>query len=166
MFKVSFDKDSKKVQTFNDKATIVTITGEMSFSSEVWDIFPDKIANWMWQHPTIDASWGNCTKDTEVINLKVSAKSVCAEGDTFDSILGYRIADHRAKIKIFKFVYNLCERLMKHYYGIMYGNAEFDIIRESHTEAPKDCLYLTCKKYRELWIKESHRLGKLLEEVQ
>ena len=166
MFKVSFNKDSKKVQTFNNRATVVTITGEMSFSSEVWDIFPDKITNWMWQHPTIDAHWGNCTESTEVIKLKVSAKSVCAKEDTFDSTIGYRIAETRAKIKLYKFVHNLCEKLMKKYYGIMYGNAEFDVIRESHTEAPKDCLYLTCKKYRELWIKESHRLGKLLEKVQ
>ena len=165
MFKVSFDKDSKKVQTFNNRATVVTITGEMSFSSEVWDIFPNKIANWMWQHPTIDAFWGNCTKGTEVINLKVSAKSVCAEGDTFEENIGKRIAESKAKVKLYKFVHNLCEMLMKYYYGIMYGNAEFDIIRESHTEEPKDCLYLTCKKYRELWIKESYHLGKLLTEA-
>ena len=154
MFKVSFKKDSKKVQTFNNRATVVTIVGEMSLPTEIWNMFPDKIANWMWQHPTIDASWGNCTKDTEVITLKVSAKSVCAKEDTFDSIIGYRIAETRAKIKLYKFVHNLCEKLMKQYYD-----------GESHEEAPKDCLYLTCKKYRELWIKESYHLGKLLTEA-
>ena len=165
MFKVSFDKDSKKVQTFNNKVTIVTIIGEMSFPPEVWAVSPINVANWMWHHPSIDASWGNCTKDTEIINLKVSAKSVCAEEDAFDSIIGYRIAETKAKIKLYKFVHNLCEMLMKQYYDVMYGNAEFDIIRESHEETPKDCLYLTCKKYRDLWIKESYHLGKLLTEA-
>lgn len=166
MFKVSFNKDSKKVQVFNDKATIVTLDGGMIIPSEVWSAFPNEVAQWMWNHPSVVASWGNCTKKCEVIRLKVSGKSVCVEGDTFDENIGKRIAETRAKIKLYKFVHNLCEKLMKQYYGIMYGNAEFDIIRESHTETPKDCLYLTCQKYRDLWIKESHRLGKLLDEMQ
>lgn len=165
MFKVSFDKDSKKVQTFNNRATVVTITGEMSFPSKVFAAFPIKIADWTWNHPSIDASWKTCTKGKEVIGLEFSGKSICAEGDTFDENIGKRIAESRAKVKLYKFVHNLCEMLMKYYYSIMYGNAEFDIIRESHEEAPKDCLYLTCKKYRDLWIKESYHLGKLLTEA-
>lgn len=165
MFKVSFKKDCMKVQTFNDKATVVTIVGEMTIPSEVWTAFPDKITDWMWQHPSIDATWGTCTKSEEVIRLEFSGKSVCAEGDTFDENIGKRIAESKAKVKLYKFVHNLCEMLMKYYYGIMYGNAEFDIIRESHEEAPKNCLYLTCKKYRDLWIKESYHLGKLLTEA-
>lgn len=165
MFKVSFKKGCVEVQTFNDKATVVTIVGEMTIPSEVWTAFPDKIANWMWQHPSIDATWGTCTKREEVIRLEFSGKSICAEGDTFDENIGKRIAESKAKIKLYKFIHTLCEMIMKYYYGIMYGNAEFDIIRESHEEAPKDCLYLTCKKYRDLLIKESYHLGKLLTEV-
>ena len=165
MFKVSFDKDSKKVQTFNNRVTVVTIVGKMAIPSEVWAVFPGKIISWMYQHPSIDAAWFTCTKSEEVIRIEFSGKSVCAKEDTFDSIIGYRIAETRAKIKLYKFVHNLCEKLMKQYYDVMYGNAEFDIIGESHTEAPKDCLYLTCKKYRELWIKESYHLGKLLTEA-
>ena len=165
MFKVSFEKGCMEVQTFNDKATVVTIVGEIAIPSEVWTAFPDKIANWMWQHPSIDATWGTCTKSEEVIRLEFSGKSVCAEGDTFDENIGKRIAESRAKVKLYKFVHNLCEMLMKYYYGIMYGNAEFSVVGEPHTEVPKDCLYLTCEKYRDLWIKESYHLGKLLTEA-
>lgn len=166
MFKVSFKNDFKKVQVFNDKCTVVTLVGHMHIPTKVWSVFPDTIANWMWQHPSINASWSKCLSPyDEVIRLEFSGKSVCAEDDLFDARAGERIAETRAKIKLYKFVHNLCEMLMQHYYGIMYGNAEFDILSESHTEAPKDCLYLTCKKYRELWIKESHHLGKLLEQA-
>ena len=165
MFKVSFKNNAIEIETFNSCATIVTLTGEMAIPPNVWDAFPDKITNWMWHHPSIDASWGKCTVDKEVIRLEVTGKSVCAKGDIFDAETGKRIAESRAKIKLYKFVHNLCEKIMKYYYSIMYGNAEFDIIRESHIEAPQDCLYLTCQKYRELWIKECHHLGKLLEEA-
>lgn len=165
MLKVSFKDDSIKVQTFNSRAVVVTMVGKMIIPTILWQIFPNNVADWIWQHPSIDASWGTCTKENEVIRLEFSGKSVCAEGDTFNAETGRRIAESRAKIKLYKFMHNLCEKIMQHYFGIMYGNAEFGVISESHTEEPKDCLYLTCKKYRELWIKESHHLGKLLEEA-
>jgi hypothetical protein len=165
MLKVSFKEDCMKVQTFNDRATVVTMVGQMTIPANLWQIFPEDITYWIWKHQEIDATWGAYTKNKEVFRLEFSGKSVCAEEDIFNAVTGQRIAESRAKIKLYKFMHNLCESLMKYYYAIMYGNAEFDVIRESHMEAPKDCLYLTCKKYRELWIKESHHLGKLLKEV-
>lgn len=165
MLKVSFKKDCMKVQTFNDRATVVTMVGQMTVPVSLWQIFPEDIAHWMWNHQEIDATWGACNKDKEVIRLEFSGKSVCAEEDIFNAVTGQRIAESRAKIKLYKFMHNLCESLMKYYYAIMYGNAEFDVIRESHMEAPKDCLYLTCKKYRELWIKESNHLVELLKKA-
>ena len=165
MFKVSFKEESKKTQIFNGKATLVTLVGEMKMPTEVWRAFPDDVAHWMWGHQGVDVQWGNCTRTQEAFILEITGKSVCAEGDIFNAEVGQRIAESRVKIKLYKFMHNLCESLMKYYYDIMYGNAEFDVIRESHTEAPKDCLYLTCKKYRELWIKESHHLGELLKKT-
>ena len=35
-------------------------------------------------------------------------------------LIGYRIAETRAKIKLYKFIHNLCEKLMKQYYDVMY----------------------------------------------
>lgn len=165
MLKVSFKKDSKKVQTFNGRCTLVTLVGQMSIPNNLWSAFPNEVANWIWEHPSVDSSWGTCTKENEIIRLECFGKSVCAEGDTFDPVIGERIAESRAKIRLYKFMHNMCEKIVQFYYGIMYGNAEFDVIRESHIEAPMDCLYLTCKKYRELWVKESYHLGKLLEEA-
>ena len=164
MLKVSFKKDSKKVQTFYNKATIVTLTGEVRIPRKVWDAFPRDIIIWVRKHPKIDFDTDKSDLNYCPLILEFTGKSICAEGDTFDEVTGYRIAESRAKIKIYKFMHTFCEMLMRYYYNIMYGNTEL-IIKESHTEAPKDCLSLTCKKYTELWLKESHHLGKLLEEV-
>ena len=159
MFKVSFKENAKKVQVFNNKDTVVTLIGKMDFPTKILNLTPQHILRWMWDHPSVDVSWG------EPMKVEVSGKSICSDIDVFNPVLGERIAESRAKIKLYKFLHNLCEMLMNHYYDIMYGNAEIGTIRESHTEAPKDCLYLTCQKYRELWIKESRHLGKLLEEA-
>jgi hypothetical protein len=165
MFKVSFKDDCMKVQTFNDRATIVTMVGKLSMPEEIWDVMSSKVIDWMWHHPSVDAQWSKGTKYIQEIRLEFSGKSVCSQDDTFNAETGRRIAESRAKIKLYKFMHNLCENLIKRYYDIMYGNAEIGHIIESHTEAPKDCLYLTCQRYRELWVKESHHLGKLLEEA-
>ena len=159
MLKVSFKDENIIVRTFNDKATVVTMTGRVDLP-DFWDNIPYSISSWIYDYSAIDVdgSW----KQLIIIS---KGKSVCADDDTFNEEVGYMIAESRAMIKIYKFMHTLCEKLMKYYYDIMYGNAEFDVIRESHTEAPKDCLYLVCQKYRELWIKESRHLGKLLEEA-
>jgi hypothetical protein len=161
MFKVSFIGDFKDVQVFNAKATVVTLTGRFDMP-EWWNNIPDEVYDWVDTHPSVNVneSWG-----TGEVILDVQGKAVCHEDDTFNAIIGERIAESKAKFRIYKFMHNMCEMLMKHYYGVMYGNAEFDIIKESHTEEPKDCLFLTCIRYRELMIKESHHLGELLKEA-
>ena len=158
MFKVSFNKDSKKVQTFNNRATVVTITGEMSFSSEVWDIFPDKITNWMWQHPSVDASWGTCTKEYDVIRLEFSGKSVCAEDDSFDAKIGERIAESRAMIDIYSFFYKLCCKLYDYYSSLLFG-AEGIVAKGSGWS-----IEAAVRKYEKLWVCESKHLGELIKD--
>ena len=164
MLKLSFKESSKNVQVFNDRATVVAWTCSMEMP-DWWAKIPIEIYEWADNHPSVFLSEGYGNSGGLRILLSAQGKSVCAEEDEFNAELGEWIAESRAKIKLYKFIHTLCEKLMKYYYDIMYGNAEFDIVRESHSEAPKDCLYLTCKKYQALWIKESHHLGKLLEGV-
>jgi hypothetical protein len=165
MLKVSFKEGAKKVQTFNEKATIVTLVGHMQMPNTLWSVFPNMTANWMWNHPGVDASWGTCTKENEVIRLEVSGKSVCAEEDTWNPIIGERIAEARAKLKIYKFMYNLCRKLLWDYFDIGYGNAEIELARENHNEPPKDCIWTTLKKYKKLYSTEYSHLNKLLKEA-
>ena len=161
MLKVSFKDDFKKVQTFNNKATVVSLTGIVHFPNELYKLVPFDLDEWMFHHPSVEVV------DSVVRGwtLKASGTSVCAEGDVFDPVIGERIAEARAKLKIYKFMYTLCSKLLHYYFGIIYGNAEVDKIIESHSESPKDCIWITFKKYKRLMIKESHHLGQLLSEA-
>lgn len=160
MFKVSFKDDCMKVQTFNDRATVVTIVGYMSFPHELWSVFPDKVANWMWEHPSIDASWGTSTRQKEVIRLEFSGKSVCASDDTFNAETGRRIAESRAKIRLYKFMYRLLDQLCDYYGKLLLGYVGF----LPGSDIPNS-IYAELHKYDALCIKESDHLGKLLEET-
>ena len=159
MLKVSFKDGFKKVQRFNERATVVTLKGEVVVP--YWELFPNKIQEWMFQEQnTVEA------EDT-ISRLKIKAvgKSVRAEEDADNPVLAERIAEARAKLKIYNFMYRLCNKLLKHSFSQMYGNAEISNITESHSEPPKDCMWLATRKYMGLMIKESHHLGQLLEEA-
>jgi hypothetical protein len=118
MFKVSFKKDCKKVQTFNDRATIVTIVGIMDYPNELWTCTPTSITDWLWHHPSIDVRvyGGNG------LRLEFSGKSVCSAEDTFNPIIGERIAESRAKIRLYKFVHTLLHKLYVYYFDIIFGD--------------------------------------------
>jgi hypothetical protein len=161
MLKVSFKDDFKKVQTFNEKATVVNLTGTVKFPNELFRLIPLDLDEWIFHHPAVEVV------DSVVRGwtLKVSGTSKCSEGDVFDAVIGERLAEARAKLKIYRFMYTLCSKLLHYYFGMMYGNAEIDRVTESHSEPPKDCIWMTYKKYKSLMIKESHHLGQLLSET-
>jgi hypothetical protein len=161
MFKVSFKGDFRKVETFNDRATVVTLTGIMLVPMNVqW--MPQSITDWLWTHESIDVTW----QDNEHFRLKFSGKSVCSKDDAFDPVIGARIAECRAKIKLYKFIHTLCKKLMHFYNGILYGVQEGN--GELHTtviSGTHEGLQDTLVKYTSLWVKESQHLGKLLEKA-
>ena len=161
MFKVSFKDDCMKVQTFNDRATIVTMVGKLSMPDEIWDGMSSKIADWMWHHPSVDVQWGNGTKYIQEFRLEFSGKSVCSQDDTFDAETGRRIAESRAKVRLYRFMANLCDQLATHYIAFLYGHG----VKSTGADIINDGIIKDLKKYQELCIKESHHLGKLLEEA-
>lgn len=156
MLKVSFKEDYMRVQTFNDKATVVTMTGRVDLP-DFWDNIPHIISNWMYDCPSIevDATWNQ-------LILISKGKSVCADEDTFDEEIGYRIAESRAMIKIYKFMEKLTDKLCQHYFKVLYGDADIHNIFYNQKD---ESLYAAHQRYQALLIKESQHLGKLLEEA-
>ena len=162
MFKISFrdfDGPSKKVQTFNDRVTIVTLKGRMALPNW-WYNIPSNILDWVRRHPSIDA-WESLANNELVI--VVQGKTIRAEEDEDNPVIAERIAESRAKIRLYKFMKTLCNMLINHYYGIVFGNQEYDM-RCNILEAPKDCIDAAETKYIALYTKELHHLGKLMEE--
>jgi hypothetical protein len=162
MFKVSFKKDCKKVQTFNDRATIVTIVGIMDYPNELWTCTPTSITDWLWNHPSIDV--GVCRMDG--FRLEFSGKSVCSAEDTFNPIIGERIAESRAKIRLYKFVHTLLYKLYVYYFDVILGDryALCDIEKTIDYNKPGG-IFEEMGKYKDLLRKETLHLEKLLEET-
>jgi hypothetical protein len=164
MLKVSFKDNFKKVASFNNKATVVTLTGECI--TPLWfNNVPHKIWEWVMWHPSVEISETYSNKNLVMI-IEVSGKSVCADGDIFDDKIGERIAESRAKIKLYKFMHTLCKKLMYCYYGYIYGVPEGRGTYKTATLSDyHGGLQDACRKYAELWVKESRHLGELLNQA-
>lgn len=162
MFKVSFKKDCKKVQTFNDRATIVTIVGYMDYPNEIWDCTPTSVTEWLWRHPNADVKV--CGGNT--FRLEFSGKSVCSAEDTFDPVIGERIAESRAKIRLYKFVHTLLHKLYVYYFNIIFGDryALCNIEKTAEYSKPGG-IFEEMGKYKSLLDKETLHLEKLLKET-
>lgn len=164
MLKVSFKsvyggRPAKRIEIFNDKVTIVTLTGTIKVPDWWWKI-PKDIYKWMIEHPSVEV-FDNVLNNITVI---VVGKSVCAEEDSFSSVTGERIAEARAKIKLYRFMYKLTRLLMSHYRKIIYGNFELKLYDTTfYGEPPIPCLYADIDKYWDLYKKEKDHLDNLLK---
>lgn len=164
MLKVSFKNNFKKVEVFNNRATVVTLTGKILCPDFISDCLPTKVWEWINHHPSVEVSESFMRSGLYYI-INVSGKSVCADGDTFDAKIGERIAESRAKIKLYKFMHTLCKKLMYCYYGYIYGVPEGSGTYKTATLSDyHGGLQDTCRKYAELWVKESRHLSTLLNE--
>ena len=160
MFRISFKEDFMDTLVFQDKVTVVTLKGKVVMPD--WcDSLPAEIRSWVWEHPSVDVTetWG---KDSPILHLEVSAKSKRAEEDTFNPVTGQRIAESRAKIKLYKFMHTLTDKMCQYYFKLVYGDGEVHNVFLNNS-APG--LYQVVKKYQELYIKESHHLGELLSKA-
>lgn len=153
MFKVSFNKDSKKTYIVKDTLTKVTLSGKMKLP-EWFYLIPNKITDWLWNHPVVGFDAG-----LEGAYINVSGKSVCVQGDSFDAVLGERIAESRAKLRLYKFMYTFTKMLVTYYDTILYGHHPTDIFYE------KDTIYNAMLKYNKLHTQESIHLEKLLSKT-
>ena len=164
MFKVSFidyDGPCKKVQTFNDKVTVVTLKGRMALP-DWWYNIPSDILDWVRRHPSVDA-WESLANNELVI--VVQGKTVRAEEDEDNPVLAERIAESKAKIKLYKFLRKLCDKLFRYYHNIVYGNLKVTY-QSSCAGIFTDYLLKASIKYIDLWIRELEHLDKLLGKSQ
>lgn len=153
--KISFDKNNyKTVERYNDRFTTVHLTGTLYFPEELEHTLYNKdIKAWAksYSNPKIETSirqW----------SIKVKGEATRNEKDTNDPVLGERIAEGRAKIKIYKFMVQLLKRCVNTYIKTLFGNVE-----SSLSEFAQQCsLYDTYIKYQRLLEKEQTHLQELI----
>lgn len=147
MLKVSF-KD-KEVKQFNGgNVTIVTLKGEINL--DPLDYLPHPVRIWMLKY--INNNEGFST-DKYGFNLviNVTGKAICSEEDTVDRVFGERLAEARAKKKLYRLMANLSKHLFRYYFKILYGFTGIDKWKENNL----DCLESTINKYEGLWEREN-----------
>lgn len=160
MWKVSFkDPMYKKVQKFNDRATVVTLKGNMKIPLEVMTSMPKEVCNWMMNkiNPKVRVyHWQG------IISITATGKAVRSEDDKDDPVLAERIAGCRAKIAIYKFVTHLIEKYNKYYIKLIIG--KYGSTRPDYNQ--KDTLHAIHGKYSALWGKELKHLAELFNLVK
>ena len=157
MYKVSFKDDFKKVERFNNKVTKVTLIGSINdlFTPDGLDV-PRPIIDWM-----ID-SWG----DTDTIKvIEVSGIAIRSDKDKDDPVLGERLAEARAKLKIYKLMKTFCNKMLKYYKLKLYGikaNNKVIINTDPEELSFNDSLLKAYMKYDRLIDIENTHIKQLL----
>lgn len=160
MLKVSFkDKKgcpAKKVQVFNNKTTKVTLVGKIKFP-DWWMYIPldSDIMRWVNNHPSVEFHYGLVVTDSTII---VDGISTCSDKDEFNPVLGERIAEARAKKKLYGFMLTLTKKLICYYHNLLYG--KFAVKVEGETA--DSCIYKEMEKYSVLYGAELEHLRNLL----
>lgn len=159
MWKVSFkDPKYKKVQKFNDRVTVVTLKGDLRIPMEVMNSMPKKMWDWMTDkiNPRVKVyHWQG------IINVIVTGKAVKSKEDKDDPVLAERIAECRAKIKLYKFIYTLLMNYTEYYATLLKGK-EWSF--ENTPVNDSTCIAYIYNKYTRLYINEKKHLEELLKE--
>lgn len=156
VFKVSFKETPKRHSKVVEKAgrtTTVYLRGFVKLP-EFWHNMPREIFKWVENRKKVEV-YENIVDNTLIIFS--SGVSKCREDDRYDTVLGERLAEARAKYCIYKFFYDLTTRLYDYYNRILFGDdGVVDIGKGS-------CLAQDIKKYEGLCIREAHHIGELLK---
>lgn len=155
VFKVSFKETEKHISKIVEKkgrTTTVNLLGEVRLP-DFWNSIPDDISAWIARREKLEIYETN--KSLYVLS---EGKAKCREDDRYDTLLGERLAEARAKYYIYKFFYDLTCRLFDYYNRLLFGKiGVFDM-------GDGSCIAQDVKKYEALCIREAHHIGELLKD--
>lgn len=159
MFKVSFKdtpRDPSKIVVRVGNKISVLLKGTVALP-EFFKYIPESIITWMTEEQKLISGEEDIANN--VFHLKVSGHALCHKDDTFDYVLGERIAEARAKYKMYRFFYTLIAKLRTYYSNILFGNDDTIVM---HTGGlMKDLI-----KYEDLVAKEAEYLKELLKNTK
>lgn len=158
-FKNTRNIPSRVVTHPADRITKVSIRGTVSLP-KFWRNVPREILEWMESHEHVE-TYESLVSDELII--KAEGYSTCHEEDVYDGELGRKIAESRARKRIYGFMYTLCKKLEIYYRDIIFGNYEISFV-SPHDTAPKSCVFSSICKYHFLFNKETDYLNSLINE--
>lgn len=154
MLKLSFidspDSKAVKVSHPSDIVTVVTITGRVKvFMEDVW--IPTKVTRWALQYYGL-----TITDEGGYLEITSSGKTVRRRNDVDNPVVAYRIAEAKAKIKLYRFMYHLCYKLVKKYSMLLTGIPEASV-------GASNSLVADVTNYELLLLREQKHLKELIE---
>ena len=159
MFKVSFKdtpRDPSKIVVRAGNKISVLLKGTVALP-EFFKYIPESIIAWMTEEQKLISGEEDIANN--IFHLKVSGHVLCHKDDTFDYVLGERLAEARAKYKMYRFFHTLILKLCTYYSTILYGSD--DILATQDGGLLKEL-----KKYERLMVKEAQHLQELLKETK
>lgn len=155
MFKVSFKETPKnpaKLVTKLGNETTVLLKGTVELPA-FWKYLPNEIFELIALQTHIEI-YEDISRNQLIIYSNGIAK--CHPDDRYDTILGERMAESRAKYNIYKLFYELTYKLSEYYGKILYGDS-------SIVDTPKEGLMADVKKYDSLCKREKEHQIELLK---
>ena len=155
MYKVSFTDDFKKVKRFGKKVTKVTLEGIIN---NVYNQNSISI-------PTPVFAWMVDNIGSHINTIKMTGTAIRNDKDKDNPVLGERLAEARAKLKIYKFMKTFCNKMLKYYKFKLYGTkANNEIIVKTNPEglSCNDSLLKAYMKYDRLVDVENTHIKQLL----
>jgi hypothetical protein len=155
IFKVSFKETGKKpskVITKYGSLTEVTLKGTVALPP-FWHHIPEDIMEWLRNSKKVELY---VDVSRNILYVFSAGKSRCREDDKYDSLLGERLAEARAKYCIYKVFYDLCSKLEEYYNKLLFG--PYGVV----DSGSGSCIARDLKKYEGLCIREAHHIGELL----
>lgn len=155
IFKVSFKETPKQPSKAVTKVGLVTtvILKGIVDLPEFFDHIPTEIMDWIGHQKKVEIYEDMANHTMQIFSTGMAK---CHEDDKYDSLLGERLAEARAKYVIYKFFYDLTSKLYNYYDRIMFGNQ--DVV----CSGTGSCIAQDIKKYKGLGIREAHHIGELL----
>ena len=153
MLKLSFNK----TQYYRKEGDVTVCTILASFSiPEILGPLPNYLANWLVSYNGV-----KLMPDFDKFYVEAKAKTTKLPEDTEDSVKATHIAESKAKLILYKFMYNLTNRILDHHYkitGIDTTTSEEDL-SVCNTENTLLGAYL---QYRHLVYTEENHLKQLM----
>ena len=156
MFKVSFKNEecpAKRVEKTDDKTIVLTLTGRVKLP-EWWCNMPEEIWDYMDECKSFEFTE---SIHDNYLTIKVSGKAVCSDKDKYDGMTGERIAESRAKLKLYRFMFNLSSKIVRYYSKLLYGYPEADFAYGGNSTAE------VRQKYSRLLLTEESHLKTLID---
>ena len=151
--KVSF-LGKQDVKSYNDKVTFVTIKGCLDIPVPI----PIIVDNWIKDYLKNSKITFEYIKYTGGYIIGTTGTSKCSDKDTYDLVMGERIAEARAKMALYRFMELLCKKMYIFYKNVLDGESDFIITVSSE----KPCLYNVYLKYGMLYDREKEHLRDLI----